>query len=73
MIVILILGGLYAYQMNNSATNAKNFDKYCVLYSELRTDFIMNNPDVEVNLKNVLDYYEKNKLDLNKEFNITNG
>ncbi len=56
MVVILLLGGLYYAQVSQSATSAANFDEYCMLYHNLREDFISNNPDTIVNLENVLEY-----------------
>lgn len=61
VLVIIILGGLYYLQMSQSSTNEKNFDSYCTTYYELRNQFIMNNPDKEVNVENVLEYAEKKK------------
>jgi hypothetical protein len=72
-LAILLLGGLYYIQMSQSTTNAANFDNYCSIYSKIRMDYILNNPDKEINVKNVLDYYYSNKEDFNVKFNITNG
>lgn len=73
MLVIVILGGLYYMEMKQSVTNAENFDEYCTLYIDLREEYILNNPDKEVNIKNVIEYYELNKYDLDFKFNISNG
>lgn len=73
MLVILLLGGLYYVQMNQSVTNAANFDEYCVLYSQLRNDFILDNPGVEINIHNVLEYYDNDRGRLNEKLNITDG
>ena len=56
MLVIVILGGLYYMEMKQSVTSADNFDEYCTLYMDLREEYILNNPDKEVNIKNVLEY-----------------
>lgn len=72
MLVILLLGGLYYVQAKQSATNAANFDEYCMLYQEIREDFILNNPGEIVNLENVFEYYDNNRGRLN-ELNIQNG
>ena len=73
MLVIVILGGLYYIEMKQSVTNADNFDKYCTMYINLRQDFVSNNPDKEVNIRNVLEYYKLNKEDLDFKFNLSNG
>ena len=73
MLVIFILGGLYYMEMKQSVTNADNFDKYCTMYMNLRQDFVLNNPDKEVNIRNVVEYYELNKEDLDFKFNLSNG
>lgn len=73
MLVIVILGGLYYMEMKQSVTNADNFDKYCTMYMNLRQDFVLNNPDKEVNIRNVIEYYELNKEDLDFKFNLSNG
>ncbi len=70
MLAILLLGGLYYVQMSQSVTNAENFDEYCMIYSNLREDFILNNPGIEININNVLEYYEKNRGSLNEKLNI---
>ena len=71
MLVILLLGGLYYVQMSQSVTNAENFDEYCMIYSKLRNDFIRDNPGTEININNVLDYYEENKENINNNLNIS--
>ena len=72
-LAIIILGLLFYVQMKQSATNTSNFDKICVLYSNIRADYILNNPDKEINLKNVLNYYDTNKKELDIKFNLSNG
>jgi len=59
--------------MKQSVTSADNFDEYCTLYMDLREEYILNNPDKEVNIKNVLEYYELNKYDLSIKLNLSNG
>lgn len=73
MLAIVILGGLYYMEMKQSVTNANNFDTYCDLYQNIKTDFILNNPNQEVNIKNVLKYYELNKFDLDFKYNLSHG
>lgn len=73
MLVIVILGGLYYMEMKQSVASADNFDEYCTLYMDLREEYILNNPDKEVNIKNVLEYYELNKYDLSIKLNLSNG
>jgi len=65
MLAILILGGMYYLQMSQSVTNAGNFDEYCTIYYNIRDSFILANPGVEINIKNVLEYYQKNIEELN--------
>lgn len=55
-LAIIILGGLYYLQVRDSATNAQNFDKYCMMYMDLRNDYVLNHPLEEVTFKKVLEY-----------------
>ena len=75
MIVILVLGGLYYVQMSQSETNADNFDEYCMMYSQAREAYVLDNPGVEVKINNVLEYYTKNveKLNGKLDIDINNG
>jgi hypothetical protein len=70
VLVIIILGGLYYLQMSQSVTNASNFDEYCTIYSNIRADYIRDNPGKEVNIGNVLEYYERNKLNFETKFDL---
>lgn len=71
MLVILILGCAYYLEMSQSATNAQNFDKSCNIYYNWRQNYIDNNPGQPITLSSVLSYYENNKLNSTKEFNLT--
>lgn len=73
MLVILLLGGMYYLQMSQSTTNAKNFDEYCMMYSELRERFILDNPGVEITLEKVLEYQDNNIGSSNKLNIIDDG
>jgi hypothetical protein len=73
VIVLLILGGLYYMQMQSSLTNAQNFDQYCNIYYNIRSEYILNNPGAPITVQNVLAYYEQNQQKFNTEFNFTNG
>lgn len=68
MLVILLLGGLYYAQMSQSATNAENFEEYCMIYYNLRDEFVINNPSMEISLGNILEYHN-NKGDLSMDKN----
>ena len=66
MLVILLLGGLYYVQAKQSATNAANFDEYCMMYYDLRKDFVIDNPREVVTLEKVLEY-DRGRLNLDLE------
>lgn len=72
-IALLVLGGMYYLQMKQSITNADNFDRYCVLYTHMRDDYVLNNPLQEVTFKKVLEYSKTKNLSLNDFPNISGG
>jgi len=72
-LAIIILGGLYYLQISESVTNANNFDNYCYIYSNLRQEYIINNPGEDINVKNVLKYYKKNKKELDLLINLSDA
>lgn len=56
MIVILVLSTSYYVEISNSKTNAKNFDKYCTMYSQIKEEYIQANPNSEITLEKVIEY-----------------
>lgn len=64
-LAIIILGGLYYLQSTQSATNVKNFDKYCVMYMDIRDDYVIANPTEIPTVEKVLKFAELNHKDVN--------
>lgn len=73
VLVLIILGGLYYFEMSNSRTNAKNFDSYCSFYYPIREEFVRDNLGVEPTFELVMKYYEDNKMRFSSNLNIPNG
>jgi ATP-dependent Zn protease len=68
-LAVIILSGLYFYQMNQSATNLKNFDSACFIYYNARQDLILNHPEEKITFENVMKYYnDQQKI---KELNLS--
>lgn len=70
-ITIIILGLLFYLQMNQSVTNANNFEEYCSMYYPLKSEFMIKFPDKEPTLSNIIEYSQNKQL--NKNLNLTNG
>jgi hypothetical protein len=70
MLVIVILGGLYYYEMTNSATNAENFGPYCMKYLDMVSFWNDNNNETWLgneSINKLINFYE---LNYNKANNI---
>jgi hypothetical protein len=61
MLVILILGGLYYFEMKQSATNADNFDLYCEMYTKLKSEWLAENPGQNISFRDLLEDINKMK------------
>jgi hypothetical protein len=45
-VAIILLGGMYFVQMQQSATNLDNFDKSCTTYQTLKAYWLEKHPDL---------------------------
>lgn len=69
-LVLIILGGLYYYEMSNSATNAENFGPYCMKYLDMVSFWNSNHNETWLpneSINKLINFYE---LNYNKVNNI---
>jgi hypothetical protein len=56
-IAVIILAGFYYMQQQESITNTKNFPEACNLYTQLKTQWLIENPNQPLpELKELLSY-----------------